>query len=179
MRTLCSKHRKGTDVPWCGCGVFNTPHCLDSAKAARPRSQPNSFLLRYKVGQLSPILVRRVEGPEGRDLVLVAGRHRLRAATILEWFHIEGIVVEYDDVKSRLVEIAENLHRSDLTVVERSEHVAEWIRLTEDNSSQVVKKGRPGVVHAAESYSGRKPHKKAPHERTRTGQQRAWPGGKK
>jgi hypothetical protein len=31
----------------------------------------------------------------------------------------------------RLWEIAENLHRSELTVLERSEHIAEWVRLTE------------------------------------------------
>jgi hypothetical protein len=41
-------------------------------------------------------------------------------------------------------------------VLERSEHVAEWIRLTEASSSQVVKKGRPGVVHAAEHELGLK-----------------------
>jgi hypothetical protein len=33
---------------------------------------------------------------------------------------------------ARLWEIAENLHRADLTVTERSEHIAEWVRLTED-----------------------------------------------
>src|SRR3954471_13123367 len=39
--------------------------------------------------------------------------------------------------EARLWEIAENLHRADLTVQERSEHVAEWIRLTDEKLAQL------------------------------------------
>ena len=50
--------------------------------------------------------------------------------------------------------IAENLHRAELTVQERAEHVAEWVRLTEKVSPQVGAKpqgGRPegGIRRAA------------------------------
>jgi hypothetical protein len=52
----------------------------------------------------------------------------------------------------RLWEIAENLHRAELTKLERDENIAEWIRLTEQ-SSQLDTKGlghRPqGGVNAA------------------------------
>lgn len=37
----------------------------------------------------------------------------------------------YDDFEIRLIEIANNLHRANLTVVERAAHVAEWVRLIE------------------------------------------------
>jgi hypothetical protein len=48
----------------------------------------------------------------------------------------------------RLWEIAENLHRSELTVLERSEHIAEWVRLTENKGAQVAQvsaKGGRGI----------------------------------
>jgi len=60
-----------------------------------------------------------------------------------------------------LATIAENLHRAELTVLERSEHIAEWVRLTEndefsDNNVQKlsvrgrVGEGRPeGGINAA------------------------------
>lgn len=82
-----------------------------------------------KVGQINPILIQKSTD------VLVAGLHRIEAAKSLGWINIDAIQVQYDDVKSRLVEIAENLHRSDLTVLERSKHEVEWIRLTEASQS--------------------------------------------
>jgi hypothetical protein len=44
----------------------------------------------------------------------------------------------------RLWEIAENLHRADLTVAERAAHIAEWVRLTGENvKAQVAPLGKP------------------------------------
>jgi hypothetical protein len=45
-----------------------------------------------------------------------------------------------------LWEIAENLHRADLTVLERSEHVAEWVRLTEDALAQRLAQIAPATL---------------------------------
>ncbi len=88
------------------------------------------------MGQISPIQVRIVG--DGEDVILVAGRHRLEAALRLTWPKITINVVEGTDDEFRLWEIAENLHRSELTVLERSEHIAEWIRLTERKVEQVA-----------------------------------------
>jgi ParB-like chromosome segregation protein Spo0J len=79
---------------------------------------------------------------------LVAGLHRLEAVKQLGLDRIKCIFVEGEDIECRLLEITENLHRSELTVAERAEHIAEWIRLTEAKqvSSQVATKpqgGRP------------------------------------
>jgi ParB-like chromosome segregation protein Spo0J len=103
-----------------------------------------------RVGLLSPITIRSIN--DGQDLVLVAGRHRLAAALRLGMETISAVSVTCDDTEARLMEIAKNLHRVELTVIERSEHIAEWIRLTEV-SAQVAPNpqgGRPqGGVRAA------------------------------
>ena len=102
-------------------------------------------------GQLSPIGVREVGG----RLQLVYGRHRLAAAQQLGWLQINAQTIDADERMARMVEIAENLHRAELTVLERSEQRTEWLQLAEEGiSAQVAQKfgpGRPegGVAAAA------------------------------
>lgn len=89
-----------------------------------------------KIGLKTPITVRQPIGED--DVYLVAGRHRLEAYRRLGMEEIEAFVIEGDDEDAaRLWEIAENLHRADLTALQRDEHVAEWIRLTEKKSMEV------------------------------------------
>lgn len=99
-----------------------------------------------RIGQISPIIIRRIVMDGVPEYVLVAGLHRLRAVEILGLVLINALVVKYDDLDARLVEIAENLHRADLTALERSRHEAEWIRLTDTKLAQVgpVSKGGRG-----------------------------------
>lgn len=85
---------------------------------------------------------------------LVAGLHRLEAAKSLGWTQIDAWELEADDVDVRRWEIAENLHRSELSALEHDEHVAEWVRLTDDAISRQVDakigRGRPeGGTRAA------------------------------
>jgi hypothetical protein len=54
------------------------------------------------------------------------------------------------DIDAQLWEIAENLHRADLKPMERSEHIAEWVRLTEAKARQ------PAQVAQAVLSDGRK-----------------------
>ncbi len=102
-----------------------------------------------QVGQLQPI------GIDMDDMGLIFGLHRLLAAKSLGWEEIDAIPVYGDEIDHRLTEIAENLHRSELTVLERSEHVAEWIRLTENKLAQVAPvsdkggRGNKGGINAA------------------------------
>jgi hypothetical protein len=63
------------------------------------------------------------------------------------------------DIEARKWQIAENLHRAELTVLERADHVAEWIRLTAEQ--QVVsgklpetREGRPGVPASVKGELG-------------------------
>jgi ParB-like chromosome segregation protein Spo0J len=53
--------------------------------------------------------------------ILIAGRHRLEAVRMLGWDEIPVIVSDGTEIEAKMWEIAENLHRADLTVMERSE----------------------------------------------------------
>ncbi|HUZ77548.1 MAG TPA: MT-A70 family methyltransferase [Chloroflexota bacterium] len=53
------------------------------------------------------------------DHLLIAGFHRLQAAKMLGWAAIAALVLSADEVRARLIEIAENLHRTDLSELER------------------------------------------------------------
>ena len=80
-----------------------------------------------KVGLLQPITVNY----EGGRIRLVAGAHRVAAVKRLGWREIQAVTLLGNDVQLRLAEIAENLHRNELTALERDDLLAEWIRLTE------------------------------------------------
>jgi ParB-like nuclease domain len=107
-----------------------------------------------KVGLRHPITVRRRNGA----YILVAGRHRIEACKRLGLDHISASIATMTEEESRLWEIAENLHRAELTKLERDENIAEWIKITEGVSAQVAPKpqgGRPeGGVRAASRELG-------------------------
>jgi ParB/RepB/Spo0J family partition protein len=108
-----------------------------------------------QLGMLQPILVYDDDGI-GR---LISGRHRLEAARSLGWEFVDAVFVDGDSIDLRLREIAENLHRAELTVQERSDQIVEWAELVEQKkkliSVQVAqkkpKRGRPngGEVQTA------------------------------
>jgi ParB family transcriptional regulator, chromosome partitioning protein len=78
-----------------------------------------------KIGLKTPITVRA--GKKGP--ALITGLHRLEAARSLGWRKIDCFVMKGDKTERRLWTVAENLHRADLTSLQRSEFVAEWERL--------------------------------------------------
>ena len=81
----------------------------------------------HRMGLLQPITVCR---DRANSSVLISGRHRLEAAKDLGWDEIGAIVTTDDEVQCRMMEISENLHRSELSELERSEQIAEWVKLT-------------------------------------------------
>jgi ParB/RepB/Spo0J family partition protein len=113
------------------------------------------------IGLRTPITVRLMDTTDYDGVVtegvpvLVTGATRLRAAKKLGWQKIECFVSDVDEIEARRWEIAENLHRAELTVQERADHIAEWVRLTDEKqSSQVATKGlghrpRGGINDAA------------------------------
>lgn len=92
-----------------------------------------------EIGLLNPPAVRIVdkmviEGvEEGGVPVLIVGHHRVLALKSLGKETIECDVYKVDPLRAELMEIAENLHRAELTVLERAKQVARWIELTEYN----------------------------------------------
>ena len=99
-----------------------------------------------KFGQQTPITVW-AQTPE--RIHLIAGNHRLAAAKSLGLAEIDCVVVDMDATDRRLWEIAENLHRCELTVQERADHIAEWVSLTAEREGAQL--APPG---------GRQPHSK-------------------
>lgn len=91
-----------------------------------------------QIGLRSPITIRidRTFDDHGNATdetpILITGAHRLEAAKRLGWDFIDAYVFEGDERDARMWEIAENLHRADLTALERAEQVAEWVRLAEE-----------------------------------------------
>lgn len=79
-------------------------------------------------GLLQPITARMVGETEAE---LVAGLHRLEAAKHLGWEWIDAVFVEADDIERELIEIAENLHRCDLTKEERDRQIRRYAELLE------------------------------------------------
>ncbi len=92
-----------------------------------------------RFGLLNPIAIRVVDlEVGGQKLLLIAGAHRLEACKKLGLEKVECVVHEVDDIDAELVEISENLHRSELTQLERSEQIARWVELSEAHSAQVA-----------------------------------------
>jgi len=105
-----------------------------------------------RIGLKVPISVRYVSDEHGFDLV--AGLHRLEACRELGWTEIPVREETGTEDDARMWEIAENLHRAELTALERDEHIAEWVTLSQDKvSAQLAPKpqgGRPeGGINAA------------------------------
>lgn len=103
-----------------------------------------------KIGLRTPITLRAIGET---NVELVAGAHRLAAAKELGWEKIDCIVLDCTEVEAEMWEIAENLHRADLTALQRDEHIARWIELAKAKvlARPGPKPGRPasGVRLAA------------------------------
>lgn len=98
------------------------------------------------IGLKHPITVKR----HGEKYKLVAGLHRLEAHKKLGLEHIPACIVHMTNAEARMWEIAENLHRAELTKLQRSEQIAEWVSLCEVSRQVEAKPGRPeGGTRAA------------------------------
>jgi hypothetical protein len=68
-------------------------------------------------------------GHDDGKLRLIAGLHRVEAMRYLGKDYIAANVVSMDKIDAEMWEISENLHRADLTMLQRSEQIARWIEL--------------------------------------------------
>lgn len=81
-----------------------------------------------KIGLRHPISVRK----KGDGYALIAGLHRIEAHKKLGREHIPACIVTMTNAEARMWEIAENLHRAELTKLQRAEHIEEWRKLAEE-----------------------------------------------
>lgn len=104
-----------------------------------------------EIGLKHPISIRvvdlmEIDGEECEGVpVLVTGRHRLEAAKRLGWKRVDCIEIENDAIKAELWELAENLHRCDLTKDQRDEHIRRYAELLESMPRIVVQSGQQSV----------------------------------
>jgi ParB/RepB/Spo0J family partition protein len=101
-----------------------------------------------EIGLQMPVTVR--PDPDSSDYFLVAGAHRLAACKAAGLERIDAVVAEWDEMEARLWEISENLHRAELSAVERAEQIDEWRRLTLERNKPTDlanSVGRPSKGH--------------------------------
>jgi ParB/RepB/Spo0J family partition protein len=93
-----------------------------------------------KIGLRTPLTVHKHDDDK---IVLDTGLHRLEAAKSLGWKEIDCIVMEGGKVQRQLWTVAENLHRADLTKLQRAEAVTQWGQLIKelDKDGQVAHPG--------------------------------------
>lgn len=106
------------------------------------------------IGLLNPITVVQSKYSDPNGIIqdggfrVVAGGHRFEAAKMLGWDTIRAFVMDCDEAdypRLRMVEISENLHRKELSALERSKLVAEWCELVGGEKpiqSELVSGGR-------------------------------------
>lgn len=125
------------------------PEAIIIGDGRRPVKPENVALLVESIksiGLRTPLTV--LYKNDGAELVLVSGRNRLAACIEIGMEVVPVYCMTENSADVRLWEISENLHRAELTALERDEQIAEWLRLSEakEVSSQAGTKpqgGRP------------------------------------
>lgn len=92
-----------------------------------------------EIGLRHPLTVRDERG--GDRYILVAGRHRLEAMKRLGKEHVQVVIASMTNLDAEMWEISENLHRAELTKLERAEQIERWRELKMQKVRQL---GGPG-----------------------------------
>jgi ParB family chromosome partitioning protein len=103
-----------------------------------------------KIGLQSPIIVRETDTA---DFILVTGLHRLEAFRRLERDSVPAFVLPASttETEARMIEISENLHRFELTQLERSNQIDEWRELAKVRKLSAPSNNQPAESGAREA----------------------------
>jgi ParB family chromosome partitioning protein len=99
-------------------------------------------------GVLQPLLVRRVDGEEGYEII--AGERRWRAAQAAKLHEVPVVVREFDDREALEVALVENVQRQDLTPLEEAEgyrRLIDEFGHTQEDLAQAVGKSRSHIAN--------------------------------
>ncbi|WP_375693490.1 ParB/RepB/Spo0J family partition protein [Bartonella sp. AP280QHHD] len=88
-------------------------------------------------GLMNPITVRHTPNAKEGNYTLIAGAHRLRAAELLGYSDIDAVVVQADKENAALLEVAENLFRNELSVIDRALFVQTYRELWEKKYGEI------------------------------------------
>lgn len=94
-----------------------------------------------EIGLQSPIQVRPTPAQKGGKFTLVAGGHRLRGCQIAGLTEVDAFVVKADGRQAQLLEIAENLFRNDLSIIDRAIFVQQYRALWEEEHGEIRRGG--------------------------------------
>ncbi|SOC41628.1 ParB family chromosome partitioning protein [Rhizobium subbaraonis] len=94
-------------------------------------------------GLINPITVRATPAAKRGNFALIAGAHRLRAFVINDEVEIDAVIVQADKDEAQLIEVAENLFRNELSVVDRAVFVQSYREAWERKHGK-IEPGRPG-----------------------------------
>ncbi len=86
---------------------------------------------------MNPITVRHTPNAKEGNYTLIAGAHRLRAAELLGYSKIDAVVVQADKDNAALLEVAENLFRNELSVIDRALFVQTYRELWEKKYGEI------------------------------------------
>ncbi|WP_375673834.1 ParB/RepB/Spo0J family partition protein, partial [Bartonella sp. TS82HLJMH] len=92
-------------------------------------------------GLMNPITVRHTPNAKEGNYTLIAGAHRLRAAELLGYSDIDAVVVQADKDNAALLEVAENLFRNELSVIDRALFVQTYRELWEKKYGEIQRGG--------------------------------------
>ncbi|WP_019224455.1 ParB/RepB/Spo0J family partition protein [Bartonella rattimassiliensis] len=95
-------------------------------------------------GLMNPITVRHTPNAKEGNYTLIAGAHRLRAAELLGYSKIDAVVVKADKDNAALLEVAENLFRNELSVIDRALFVQTYRELWEKKYGEIKRGGDHG-----------------------------------
>jgi ParB family transcriptional regulator, chromosome partitioning protein len=112
-------------------GKWLTFDQIDFPASARPTNAMDVGSLVRSIRTIGLQVPLTVIERDGR-YVLIAGRHRLEALRVIGEERVPVRVVDFDDVEARLWTISENLHRTELSALQRSEQIAEFARLSQE-----------------------------------------------
>ncbi|WP_273718840.1 MULTISPECIES: ParB/RepB/Spo0J family partition protein [Bartonella] len=100
-------------------------------------------------GLMNPITVRHTPNAKEGNYTLIAGAHRLRAAELLGYSDIDAVVVQADKDNAALLEVAENLFRNELSVIDRALFVQTYRELWEKKYGEIKVGGDGSNQHKA------------------------------
>jgi ParB-like chromosome segregation protein Spo0J len=100
--------------------------------------------------QSMPTVVER----DGRYM-LVAGRHRVEAMRVIGKDPIPVRIADFDDIEAQLWRISENLHRNELSALERAEQIAEFARLSQEKADAARAEPQAAQVAHPEGSAGK------------------------
>jgi ParB/RepB/Spo0J family partition protein len=92
-----------------------------------------------KISLKTPITVRKCK----TGFRLVTGLHRFEAAKLLGWKKIDAFLLCGSKSDANLWEDSENLHRAELTVLERADRIERWRKATR-KKAKVAQVAQPG-----------------------------------